>query len=147
MSVLTAPISVEGLIVSVGVCVSKPRADALHSAGQKVPPVSVVRGLIDTGADCTAIDLAVIQALGLIPTGTTRILTPSTGAGFHECNVYDVALFVLMGSSQVHTASLTTPIIESKLAVQGFDALIGRDVLSQGLLIYDGKAGTLSLAF
>jgi hypothetical protein len=52
-----------------------------------------------------------------------------------------------MGPADVHVASMTTPVVEANLAHQGFEALIGRDVLAQGLLVYDGKAGNLSLAF
>ncbi|MCX7424860.1 MAG: aspartyl protease family protein [Planctomycetia bacterium] len=147
MSVLTVPVSPQGLIVTVGVAVSGPKADAIKAAGKPIPQTQVVRALIDTGASCSAIDPGVIQALELTPTGTASIHTPSTGVGSHECNLYDVALFILMGSAQVHIASLTAPVIEAKLAGQGFDVLIGRDVLSQGLLVYDGKAGNLSLAF
>jgi hypothetical protein len=52
-----------------------------------------------------------------------------------------------MEETQVHVASLTIPVIESDLSAQGFQVLIGRDVLSQGLLWYNGRARTLSLAF
>ncbi len=44
-------------------------------------------------------------------------------------------------------ASMTIPVIESQLLNQGFHALIGRDVLSSGMLVYNGKASTISLAF
>lgn len=144
---LTTPTSDSGLLISVGVGVSGPKRAALQAAGLAIPAVSLVRGLIDTGADCTAIDAAVVKSLGLVPTGTTKILTPSTGPAGHDCDLFDVAIYILMGSAQIHTASLTTPVIGTSLSTYGYDVLLGRDVLSQGLLIYDGKAGSLSLAF
>ena len=147
MPILTAPISEQGLIVPIAISVSQPRCDALTAAGVQVPRPMRGRGLIDTGASCSAVDRAVIQSLGLSATGSTTILTPSTGTESHECSLFDVALVILMGSAQKHTPSATTAVIEATLSGQGFHALIGRDVLSQGLLVYDGKAGNLSLAF
>jgi hypothetical protein len=38
-------------------------------------------------------------------------------------------------------------VLESALKVQGIDALIGRDVLQYCLLVYDGRASTISMAF
>ncbi len=107
----------------------------------------VVRALIDTGATGTVIDFAVIKALGIVPTGQVLIHTPSTGGTPHACGQYDVALALLMGPSQVHVISPAIPVIESNLAQQGIQALLGRDILSGGALWYNGQAGTLSVAF
>jgi len=93
------------------------------------------------------IDAAVIQALGIAPTGQVLIHTPSTGGTPHPCSQYDVVLAVLMGPSQMHVISPAIPVIESNLAQQGIEALLGRDVLAGGALWYNGHGGTLSLAF
>jgi len=119
----------------------------LRAAGQPIPPPVVGRGLIDTGASSTAIDPSVIQSLGLLPRGTINILTPSTGAVPHVCNQYDISLIILMTPPQFHVASLTIPVVESQLLNQGIHALIGRDVLSNGMFVYNGKANTISIAF
>ncbi len=50
-------------------------------------------------------------------------------------------------AQQFHVASFVLPVIESRLLNQGFHVLIGRDVLAGGMLIYNGRAGTFSLAF
>ena len=52
-----------------------------------------------------------------------------------------------MDANQVHLSGLIIPVIESDLNAQGFQALLGRDVLDQGILIYDGHRRLLTLAF
>jgi len=38
-------------------------------------------------------------------------------------------------------------VIESNLKAQGFEVLLGRDVLGECLLVYDGRSKIYSLAF
>jgi len=45
------------------------------------------------------------------------------------------------------TLLISSPVFESGLNVQGIQALIGRDDLSDSLLVYDGRADLFSLAF
>jgi hypothetical protein len=143
---LTLPIGAGGPILELFIGVSSPRADALKAAGQRVPPQVKVRALLDTGASCTGIDSAVLAALGVVSTGTTPLHTPSTTSGTpHVANQYDVSITL------VHPLITRTframPVIESHLAHQGIQALIGRDVLSLCLLTYDGVGQTFSLCF
>jgi len=146
MPILTAQITVDGPLVRLGVLVSFPREEALKAANLPVPPPQVVSALIDTGASCTVVDSAVIKALGIVATGQILIHTPSTGSASHPCGQYDVALAVLM-PRQVHFVAATIPVIESDLSQQGIQALIGRDVLANAVLWYNGQDKTLSLAF
>jgi hypothetical protein len=89
--VLIAP---QGPLVAVHVGVSAQRRTALVQAGQPVPAPILASLLLDTGASCTSIDATVIAQLGLQPTGTQGILTPSTGATPHQCSTYDVSLAI-----------------------------------------------------
>jgi predicted aspartyl protease len=145
--ILNAPIDVNGPCVRIAVGVSHQRRQALLNAGQRVPDVVLAQGLIDTGADCTAIDKSIVQKLGLVSTGTIGISTPSTVSAPHICNQYDVLLAIFMDKREVHIASLTMPVIEAPLADLPYQALIGRDVLARGILTYDGQSGQLTLAF
>jgi len=119
----------------------------LRAAGLEMPPPRVIRALLDTGASCSVVDAAIIRSLSLLPTGTISIFTPSTGAVPHRCNQYDVAIAMLMEPTQVHVVSVTIPVIEAHLGAHNYQALIGRDVLAQALLVYNGRSGSLSMAF
>jgi predicted aspartyl protease len=147
MSILTMSIGPIGPLVEIGLMVSKPRAEALTANGVRVPDMVIAHGLIDTGATCTCIDPSIVQKLGLSPTGTTQVYTPSSGTLGHNCDLYDVALGIVMGASQAHVVSITMPVLEAELAHQGFEALIGRDVLARGSLFYNGQAGSFTLSF
>ena len=52
-----------------------------------------------------------------------------------------------MEPTEVHIVSVTIPVIESHLGAHNCQALIGRDVLAHALLVYNGRAGSLSMAF
>jgi hypothetical protein len=47
----------------------------------------------------------------------------------------------------VHFGLLALPVTEAILKHQGFQALIGTDVLNHGLFIYDGTAKIFILSF
>ena len=117
------------------------------AAGRPVPDPMPIRALLDTGEVGTAINSAVIASLGLVPVGTTEISTPSTGAALHPCHQYDAMIAIYMDPPEIHTASLTIPVIGASLAHMGIQALIGRDILNKGILIYNGRSGHITLAF
>lgn len=137
-----------GPVVPIGVAVSQARREALAAAGVEVPLTASIRALVDTGASCTCIDPAVLEALALSATGSVPILTPSTGSAPHFASQYDVSLII--PGAGTHHLPLTinaVPVIAAELAVQGIHALIGRDVLQSCILIYNGDEGDFTLAF
>ena len=91
-------------------------------------------------------DLQVIKSLGLTRTGSIPIHTPSTGTTPHNTDLYDVFLYIPFSSARLIRSFPNVPVAAADLAPQGLQALIGRDILGKGLLIYDG-AGTFVLAF
>jgi hypothetical protein len=127
--------------------VSHPRLQALQQAGLTIPPPTLIRALVDTGASITAIDPTIIKGLGLQPTGSMQILTPSTGATPVQVNTFDVGIIIPLATVGQNHVIGALQVIESSLTVQGIQALIGRDVLSNSLLVYDGRANIFSLAF
>lgn len=133
-------------MVDAFVSVSLPRRAALTAANQLVPNPIQIRGLLDTGASNTAIDPSVLTALGLTPTGTALVNTPTTGNAPQTVDQYDVG-FVIPGPDGGHLFSQILPVIASELlASQGFHALIGRDILSQCVFVYNGS-GFFTLAY
>ena len=137
-----------GPLITAVLNVSEPRAKALTAAGQAVAQQVPIRGLIDTGASGTCIDPALLTALGLSPSGNTLCHTPSTGATPHSADLYDVSLRVYSDLNQPSLYFATLPVMASELfAAQGIHALIGRDVLSSCMLMYNGTLRLFTLAF
>ncbi|HEY5048227.1 MAG TPA: aspartyl protease family protein [Rhizomicrobium sp.] len=141
-SVLIAP---QGPLVAVHVGVSAQRHAALTQAGQPVPAPILANLLLDTGASCTSIDASVIAQLGLQPTGTQGILTPSTGATPHQCSTYDVSLMIPGATPQKIIPAIA--IIDGNYLSQGHHGLIGRDALRDARVVYSGPDGYVMLSF
>jgi predicted aspartyl protease len=142
---LTLQIAPGGPLVDILVGVSAGRLQALKQAAKPIPNAIQIRALIDTGASCTCIDPAVLKNLGLSPTGSTPIHTPTTGDQAHNANQYDVSLVLLHPKLQLTLQAV--PVVEASLMIQGIQALIGRDVLKNCLFVYDGQTGIFTLAF
>ncbi len=145
MPSLNASVREDGLIVEVGIALSTARVEAAKRAGR--PPVAPiwVTALLGTGASCSVIDTSVVHSLKLIQAGTVQGHTPSTGSNLHTCNLYDGC--IAFAKPQVKVMSLNLPVAEASLIDQGILALIGRDVLRQCLLVYNGPAKSFSLSF
>jgi predicted aspartyl protease len=94
--------------------------------------------LIDTGASNTCIDEKAARELGLPVIDVASMLSAT-----HEkvpCNIYPV----LISTPIVNLNSPRT--IGAALAAQGLLVLIGRDVLQNCNLFYNGPAGQFTLS-
>lgn len=133
-------------MVDAFVGVSAPRRQALTAANQAVPNVVQIRGLLDTGASHSCMDPSVLTAFGLTPTGTALVNTPTTGNAPVTVDQYDVALLIPVPNG-APLIQQTLPVTASDLFTsQGFHALIGRDILSQCVFVYNGS-GFFTLAY
>lgn len=136
------------LIVVALIGVSLARRSALVAAKRAVPKPVQIQGLVDTGASATCIDPSVLSQLGLTPTGTTLVNSPTTGQQPVVADTYDVSLTIYATANQPPLIHHTVPAVASELlAAQGIHALIGRDILRSCLLMYDGMGGLFSLAY
>jgi hypothetical protein len=127
--------------------VTKARADALIASNQPVPPQQRMTALVDSGASCTCVDPAIIQLLGLAPTGSSLLFTPSTGSKGHITDQFDASLQIYCTTEQSPLELPIIAIVASDLRVQGIDALIGRDVLRYCLFNYNGASGFYTMAY
>jgi hypothetical protein len=145
----TLQISPQGAIMNAYISISDGRKMALASAGMTIPNEVLVHALVDTGASATCVDPSVLQALALTPTGSTMVRTPSTGNQPVPFDQYDVSLGVPPASAQQLPLYIgTLPVICTELLTsQGFHVLVGRDVLSQCLLIYNGTTNLFTLSY
>lgn len=123
------------------------RGQALTAANLPIPTLQRMTGLIDTGASCTCVDPAIVQALSLAQTGSIMAFTPSTGSEGALMPQYDASLRIYASATQSPLEIPTIPIAATPLRYMGIDALIGRDILAHCILVHNGDSGTFSLAF
>ncbi len=149
MPFINGQIGVDGPVIEIFVGLSLPRIQALQSLGQSAPIPIKARALVDTGASLTVIDKRVIQPLGIAPTGSIPMHTPSTGSTPQMCYLYDVGIWFLQAQMQpqVHLMSVTIPVAEADFSAQTIQALIGRDLLARCLFYYNGSTSTISLSY
>lgn len=89
-----------------------------------------------------------LKSLGLTPTGSIPVHTPSTGSTPHTADQYDIGLLI-PGAVQGHQPLIINalPVMASDLAIQGIQALIGRDILKNCVLVYNGTVSVFTVAF
>src|SRR4051794_10718793 len=91
MPQLTFPVQRAGLVVPVYVGLDVHAVVVLLAAGRPLPGLVPARGLLDTGADHTALAPWIVQQLGLARTATT---TSHTTAGRVSVNLYGISLSI-----------------------------------------------------
>lgn len=103
------------------------------------------RGLIDTASDISAVSLAIIQQLGISPTGRT---TTHGISGPLAVNLYQLGLHVFdaNNSSLPWLFQPTIVVMELSPGVP-FDALIGLDILRTCKLFLDGPSSQFTLDY
>jgi hypothetical protein len=135
-----------GPLIDVYVTASLPRIKALQAAGSPLPPTQFCKALVDTGASHTSIDPTIVSALGLTPTGSAPIITPTTGNTPVMVPTFDVGVHVAFSNQQFHSKNPTT-VTSCVLIHQGFAVLFGRDLLGDGMMVFDGKHGVFTVSF
>ena len=145
----TRPITQEGGLLKVEIGVSGAQESIYRALGFQIERPLFVDGMVDTGASITAIDTDLAHLLNLSPRGKTTLRTPSTGNQAVVVDAYDASLSIPpanVGELPYRIPTLLV-IAADNLKVQGFQVLIGRDVLSRCLFVYNGEQGTYTLAF
>lgn len=121
------------------IAISSALEGILREADSPIPGPVTVRAMIDTGASRSVVQRGLADQLGLKPIGITYISTPSsTGVPAFE---YLVRLVL------PNNVIFETTVLEAPLQGQGIQCLIGREVLSQGMLVYIGYSNLFSLSF
>jgi predicted aspartyl protease len=127
-----------GPVIQVTVSIEQNAGQALVSQGKTLPTPKAGLALIDTGASNTCVDEQAAKELGLPVIDVATMLSAT-----HEkvpCNVYPVLI-------STPIAGLNSPrTMGAALAAQGLLVLIGRDVLQNCTLFYNGVAGQFTLS-
>ena len=147
MPSLNFQVGPSGPIIIAHIGVSIPRQQAMIAAGLTAPPVVQGQFLIDSGASSSCVDAGLIAKLGLTPTGSVAIHTPSTNGVTHSCNQYDIMLFIPGMTSGTGCFIDALGIIETSLSSQGIDGLIGRDLLDRWTCVYNGTANIFTICY
>lgn len=126
----------------VGVQIEVPEALAkqLASAGKPIPTPVTGMALIDTGATMTAVDSGVVTALGVNPVGVVAV---GTAGGPTSQPVYPIRLQIQGVGLVINFSSVTG----APLKPMNLVALLGRDVLTRMILIYDGPSSEYTLSY
>jgi hypothetical protein len=121
---------------------------ARRSALKPVPPAQQLRALIDTGAEATCLDPAIIRMLGLPFCMTVFSNMPATvGLGLSSIYAGSIAILHPSGNARQNLVVPEVEICELPLRTLNLDAVIGRDILNRLRFIYDGPAATFLLEY
>lgn len=134
----SATLASDGPIVQITFSPTLAAQQALTTSKQPIPTPVKAAAMIDTGASATVVKKGLLNPLGLHPVGSVPVSTPTSQ------NVTCATYAVLLG---LPNGFLEISAVETPLQGQNIEALIGRDVLQHGLLIYNGASGQFTLAF
>jgi hypothetical protein len=148
MPQLTGVLHGQGALVDLVVGLGRQDVQKLRTALRPIPQPLKLSALIDTGADATCLDPAIINALNLpwlhlayanMPAGSGLGLTAQHRAG--------VTILHPSGNRRDHLIIADLVVCELPLRSLGLDAVIGRDILDGLRFIYDGRGGAFSLDY
>jgi hypothetical protein len=148
MPVIKDSITNDGPLVKVAIGWSFARARQLRLALSPVPSPLEVLALLDTGAEVTCVDTSLVQQLSL-PVGSPGFSNAPALQGLGISLFYHVSLTILhpSGQRQNHLLVRDLSALELQLGLLGYQVVIGRDVLSRGLFLYNGKNQRFSLKY
>lgn len=118
--------------------VTRAAEDVFKAAGQATPDPIEIAAMIDTGASHSVIQTGLAHRLNLNAVSTVAIHTPSSTNVI--CDVY--AVRYVLPNNIIHEGTA----IEMPLQSQTMQALIGRDLLADAVLIYLGYANQFTLS-
>jgi len=131
---------------TLAVSVSIPQALAdLYARQQRLLPSPITGiGLIDTGATRSCVHAPIMRNLGVNPIG---VVTIGFAAGQALHNLFPAHFTFPAAGIDIDFASVVgVELAGQMINGQQLIALIGRDVLSMGIFVYNGSMGTFSFA-
>lgn len=134
-----------GPILQVEVSVPTPLSKFLASKEKPIPQSVTGWALIDTGATRSCVDAQALAKLGVSPIG---LVETGTAGGTVPQHLYPARLRFPGEGLEVEFSSLIGANLSGqKIGDLDLIVLVGRDVLSQCILIYNGPGGFFTLAF
>ena len=133
-----AALQLRGPILQVSITIEQNAGKGLVAQGKTLPTPKSGLALIDTGASNTCVDEQAAKDLGLPVIDVANMQSASHEK--HECNIYPVQIITPIVTLNAPRA------MGAALASQGLLVLIGRDVLQNCNLFYNGPAGQFTLS-
>ena len=134
-----------GPVLQVEVSVPTALSKFLASKERPVPQPLTGWALIDTGATRSCADATVLTKLGLSPIG---VVEAGTAGGKIRQYLYPAKLrFPGEGLEIEFTSLIGVDLRGQKIADRELIVLLGRDVLSRCVLVYNGPGGFFTVAF
>ena len=132
-------------IVELYVSVCSAEREECQDEGRGVPPAVPVRALVDTGAGRSHVDLGTLARLAVSPASEGFVYTAS-GDGPQARNVYLVDL--ALAGDKLGPIALDLQVFGSPIAEDlRVEMLLGRDVLEDCVLTYEGINRRFTLAY
>jgi predicted aspartyl protease len=129
-----------GPVIPVVILPNPAFSKALQDAGRPIPAPIQGIALIDTGATTTCVDGDVATEMGLAANGVAKMASASQTSS--ECLTYPVRLTFPIWNVHLDCAKAMGVHIKN----QGIVVLVGRDLLSKCVMVYNGADGTVTLA-
>lgn len=133
-----------GPIINIEIGIPEALANYYQQKGIAIPQPVTGYALIDTGCTLTSVDDQTVQSLGLKPVGTASV---GTAGGQSSINRYPAHVKFPGTNIEIDYNS----VMSAKLDGQQFKgtpiiALVGRDILSACIFIYNGITGMYTFA-
>jgi Aspartyl protease len=130
MPLVSGKLSGPWAVVDVLLGVSGARAALLRKVNFPVPAPVRVRALLDTGASVSGFAPRAFRELDLAPVSTLSIQTTSTTPDApHESDMFDVSLALIANATPHPFGDVRVMTADCWHADEGFEALIGMDIL------------------
>jgi hypothetical protein len=144
---LEAPIGRDGPIIDVRVWIGPEQEEALKTRGLKPPRPSSIPGLVDTGAQMTAIERVLADGMGLPVHDWVGVRSSVLGTEHRDAPVYDLRM--TFGPIQAPDPPKWRIIRAVGVTVvsPGAVVLIGQDLLATCRFTYDGRKRRLLMSY
>ncbi|MBI3485737.1 hypothetical protein HY025_02220 [Candidatus Daviesbacteria bacterium] len=135
-----------GPILTVEISIPTSLAEVYTKENKQIPQPKIGWALIDTGATKTCVDDDVLTQLGVNPIDRTSIHGSS---GKHEVNIFPAHMrFPTIPNFELDFSSAIGVNIQAQqVGGQPIIALLGRDILSRCLFVYNGPLGIYTISF
>lgn len=139
-NIATANLQFDGPLLEIEVRVSTAFESVLTSRNMPIPNPRRGLAILDTGASVSAIQSTVLSSLGIPSAGNTPVVS---AAGRLRTSRFDIR--ISFPALQLPLRDLN--VLGVNLGNNRVIALIGRDIMRDWIMHYNGPAGTCSLTY